>query len=224
MLKTALDAALSDQEWRGFLQANDFGQVIATGRQRDLPVVTPTHFLFDGEGTVELHVHHLNPLLQAISERKTVMLSVVGADAYIPTAWNAEAGADPLWSPPTSYYAAVQACGEASIVGDAWELAGLLNRQLRHFQPEGGYHPVEPGANAFGRLLPYIRGVRIHIAVVEAKFKFGGNRTPAHRHRVANLLATRATRHDAEARLHVLRRIGGTVQPAAPKPERKPNQ
>src|SRR6185312_13139248 len=36
--------ASSGSEWREWLSAHDFGQLIAGGRGRDLPVVTPAHF------------------------------------------------------------------------------------------------------------------------------------------------------------------------------------
>jgi len=34
-----------------------FGQLIAPGLARDLPVVVPTHFCYDGADTIELHLH-----------------------------------------------------------------------------------------------------------------------------------------------------------------------
>jgi len=43
------DAAVDDSEWRAWLlDGNDFGELIAPGRDRDLPVVVPTHFVYDG--------------------------------------------------------------------------------------------------------------------------------------------------------------------------------
>jgi transcriptional regulator len=48
-----VDAPLDDAEWRDRLRAgHDFGQLIAPGRDRDLPVVVPTHFHCDGDRTV----------------------------------------------------------------------------------------------------------------------------------------------------------------------------
>lgn len=82
---------------------------------------------------------------------------------------------------PTSYYAAVQAVGRAAIVADPAEPAALLTRQMGQMQPEGGHAPVAPGPTPFGRMLSGIRGLRLEIEEVRAKFKFGGNRTAAHR-------------------------------------------
>jgi transcriptional regulator len=45
MLKTSFDAALNDREWQESLKRVQIGQVIASGRGREIPVITPTHFL-----------------------------------------------------------------------------------------------------------------------------------------------------------------------------------
>jgi transcriptional regulator len=205
MLRSASDAALSEREWREYLQTDDFGQIVAqesSGRA----VVTPSHFIFDGQETIELHVHRLNPIVAALEESRRAVLSVTGAHVYIPTYWNGDIGDDPEWSAPTSYYAAVQVSGPAEVVHDANEVASLLNRQLAHFQPEGGYRPVEPGTSPFGRMLVAIRGIRLRVETVEVKFKFGGNRTPEHRLQMAERLANRNGPRDSEALAHLLRR------------------
>ncbi len=56
------------------------------------------------------------------------------------------------------------------------------------------------------RLLPGIRGLELTIREVRAKFKYGGNKSPEVRARVARRLAERDGRHDAAARSHVLDR------------------
>ncbi len=209
MLRTAVDDALSDHEWQELLLSHDFGQLIATGASGAL-VVTPSHFLFDGEHTVELHVHRANPILPALRVARTATLAVVAAHAYIPTQWNADDGQDPMWAAPTSYYAAVQVRGAVEIVDDFHTLADLLRRQMAHFQPEGGHSAIEAGPNPFGRMLVAIRGIRLHVEAVEAKFKFGGNRTREHRLRIAQRLAERGHPRDFEAREHLLRRTGSS--------------
>ena len=50
MLTKPVDDLIDATEWRGFLRANDFGQVVAPGRDLAMPVVTPLHFAFlDGD-------------------------------------------------------------------------------------------------------------------------------------------------------------------------------
>ena len=49
MLIRQHDAALDDDEWRTFLSEHDFGQFIASGRGREVPIIVPTHFVYDGD-------------------------------------------------------------------------------------------------------------------------------------------------------------------------------
>src|SRR5438093_44605 len=197
------DAALDDAEWHDFLATHDFGELIVPGAPtRDLPIVVPTHFLYDGDHTVYLHLARPNPVWEAIAERPRALLSVFGAYAYIPGHWNQDE-----YGVPTSYYAAVQLACDVATVDDDAGIAAILERQLGHFQPEGLHAPVEPGDNRYGKLLGSIRGLRLTVTDVRAKFKFGTNRTPPHRDAVAAKLAERATPLDREARAHTLRRL-----------------
>ena len=197
------DAAIDDAEWHDFLATHDFGELIVPGAPtRDLPIVVPTHFLYDGDHTVYLHLARPNPVWEAIAERPRALLSVFGAYAYIPGHWNQDE-----YGVPTSYYAAVQLACDVATVDDDAGIAAILERQLGHFQPEGLHAPVEPGDNRYGKLLGSIRGLRLTVTDVRAKFKFGSNRTPQHREAVAAKLAERATPLDREARAHTLRRL-----------------
>src|SRR6266567_1098005 len=93
---------------------------------------------------------------------------------------------------PTSYYAAVQLACDVEPIDDDAALAKILERQLGHFQPEGKHAPVEPGENRYARQFGAIRGLRLTVTDVRAKFKFGGNRTEQHREAVAQKLDERA--------------------------------
>jgi len=196
------DAALTDAEWRAFLADHDFGELIVPGAGRDLPVVVPTHFIYDGDKTVLLHLAQPNPVWEALAERPRALLSVFGAYTYIPGHWNQDE-----YGVPTSYYAAVQLACDAEVLDDPAQIAAILERQLAHFQPEGKHAPVEPGENRYGKLLGSIRGIRLSVTDVRAKFKFGANRTVEHRKVVAAKLAERGRPLDIEARANVMRRI-----------------
>ena len=195
------DAALSDDEWHAFLADHDFGELIVPGRERDLPIVVPTHFIYDGDRTVLLHLATPNPVWDALTERPRALLSVFGAYAYVAGHWNQDE-----YGVPTSYYAAVQLACDAEVIDDPAGIAAILERQLAHFQPEGKHAPVEPGDNRYGRLLGSIRGIRLSVTDVRAKFKFGGNRPLEHRQAVAAKLAERGRPRDLEARAQLLRR------------------
>lgn len=203
MLIRPHDAPLTDDEWKAFLREHDFGELIAPGADRDLPVVVPTHFIYDGATTVLLHLAKPNPVWEALAERPRALLSVFGAYTYVPGHWNQDE-----YGVPTSYYAAVQLACDVEVVDDPAGIAAILTRQLAHFQPEGKHAPVEAGENAYARLFPAIRGIRLSVTDVRAKFKFGGNRTEQHRRVVADKLAERGRPLDIEARANLLRRLG----------------
>jgi len=86
------DAPLDDEEWRSWLLRHDFGQLIAPGDGRDLPIVVPTHFLYDGSTSVRLHLAKPNPVWAALSERSRALLTVVDDYTYVPSAWQAAPG------------------------------------------------------------------------------------------------------------------------------------
>ncbi|HEY3218928.1 MAG TPA: FMN-binding negative transcriptional regulator [Candidatus Limnocylindria bacterium] len=211
MLIKRHDAPLDDAEWRAFLKEHDFGELIAPGRDRDLPVVVPTHFLWDGDREVVLHLAAPNPVWDALAERPRALLSVFGAYTFIPGHWNQDE-----YGVPTSYYAAVQLACDAEVIDDPAAVAAILERQLAHFQPEGKHAPVEPGANRYGALLPGIRGIRLSVTDVRAKLKFGANRSIEHREVVAEKLRERGGVLDLEAREHVLDRIARATRGGRP--------
>lgn len=205
MLIKKHDAAISEDEWKTFLASRDFGELIASGHGRDVPIVVPTHFIYDGDRTIRLHLAVPNPVWEALAENPLALVSVYGDYSYIPTQWNANPGEPVEYGVPTSYYAAVQAIVRTRTVDDPEELAGILRSQLAHFQPEGGHAPVEPG-NAYGKYFGAIRGVVCTIEDVRAKFKYGGNKTVEHRLRIADRLRERGRGYDAAARAQLLRR------------------
>jgi transcriptional regulator len=207
MLSKPHDDLLDGEEWRAFLRENGFGQVVAPGRGLELPVVTPLHFALGRDDAAVFHLQRANPLLQALRDNPVCLLTVIGSYVYIPSDWNAAPEQDMRWGVPTSYYATVQATCSAEIVDDADGIAYILNQLMRRYEAPGSLHErVEQGDSPYGKLLGAITGVRLNITRVRGKFKFGGNRDSAHRHRVAERLAKRNGPMDASARAHLLRR------------------
>lgn len=204
MLVHPWDAAASDSEWRAFVVAQGFGHLVAAGRGRDVPVVVPTQFLLVDE-EVLLHLARPNPVWAALAENPRVVLSVAGDWAYVPAAWKAIGDEDPALGIPTTYYAAAQLTCTASIVDDDPGKLAILRAQLGAVEPSSGV--ADPSAHE--RHLSGIRGLRLAIDGVTAKFKYGGNVDAAHRRAVADRLSSRGGPGDAAAREHVLRRLGG---------------
>jgi transcriptional regulator len=201
------DAPLDDAEWRDWLLRHDFGQLIAPGGpERELPVVVPTHFLYDGDRTVRLHLAKPNPVWTPLAERPRALLTVVDDYTYVPSGWGAAPGTPPELGVPTSYYATVQMSCDARVVDDRDEEAEILRAQLRHFEPAGGYLEPNPAHEHYRRRLPGIRGLVLTVTGVRAKFKYGGNKEPEHRELLAERLARRDGPADAVAREHLLRR------------------
>ena len=201
MLIHPWDAAVDDDEWRNWLQPRDFGLLVAAGRDRTVPVVVPTHFVYDGAETVLLHLARPNPVWRAVEENPHVVLTVTDDVAYIPSAWKELGDDEPGHGIPTSYYAAVAlTCTAEVLTGDA--LLDLLRVQLGHFEP--GSAVADPSVHL--RKLSGIRGLRLSVDAVAAKFKYGGNADDPHRARVAAELAQRGRDGDAAAAEHLRRR------------------
>jgi transcriptional regulator len=191
------DAASDDDEWRAWLGTQQVGTLIAPGRGRAVPVVVPTHFIWDGS-EVLLHLARPNPALRAVEEDPTVVFSVHGDWAYVPSAWKAVGAEDPTLGVPTSYYAAVTLVCEATVL-EGEQLLEVLRAQLGAFEP--GSAVADPVVHE--RRLPGIRGLRLAVRSAEAKFKYGGNVDAAHRSAVAAQLQARG---DEGALAQLLRR------------------
>jgi transcriptional regulator len=196
-----VDGAIDD-EWRAFVGTGPrFGELIASGAGRPVPVAVPTHFAFDGECTVRLHLARPNPVWEALEENPMAMVSVIGDVAFIPSSWNGGI--------PTSYYGAVQLIGRTTVLDDPSEVAEILRLQLGVYQPEGDHEPVDADHPLYARSLSAIRGIRLDVEEVRAKFKYGGNKPPEVRQDIARRLAERDAPGDAAARRRLLDRLEG---------------
>jgi transcriptional regulator len=200
------DAPLGEDELWAFVRAQGFGHLIVPG-QRELPVVVPTQFVLDDTANdrpdVLLHLARPNPVWAALEERSTVLLSIAGDWAYVPSAWKAVGEEDPALGIPTTYYAAAQLVAEATVVDDEDGKLAILRAQLATLEPEIAHADPE----VHRRRLSGIRGIRLRVREVTGKFKYGGNVDVAHRQAVAAHLAERNGPGDAAAIKHLLRRL-----------------
>ena len=195
------------EEWQGVLATADFGQLVTAGHVDGYPVVVPTHFVYDGDATVLLHLARPNPVWRALEADPRVVLALAADWAYVEAAWNADPGTDPDVGVPTSYYTGVQLLCRADVVDDPVEKAAILATQLTHFEPPGSTRVTpSPDVESDRRKLPGIRGLRLHVEAVRAKLKYGGNKTPEHRSDIAERLTARDAPGDRAARDHLLRR------------------
>ena len=192
----------SEEEWRSYLAGHGFGELVAGGRDRDVPVVVPTQFVLSGD-EILVHFVRQNPIWEAVAENPTVLLSVSGDWAFVPSAWKATGDEDPLLGIPTTYYTSVQMTGTAELIDDLEGVAEVLRTQLASLQP--GVDVADPGEH--GYRLRVISAMRIRVSDVRAKFKYGGNVDEAHRLAVAGLLERRDGPGDAAAAAHLRRRL-----------------
>jgi transcriptional regulator len=108
---------------------------------------------------------------------------------------------------PTSYYTTVQFVCHPTVVDDPQGKAKILTAQLADLQPEGGHAAVAPGTAPYGRMLPGIRGVRLEVLQVDAKFKYDDHNPVEHRERVIGHLRQRGHELDAGAAAQQRRRL-----------------
>ncbi|MER5756470.1 FMN-binding negative transcriptional regulator [Streptomyces sp. NPDC002088] len=210
MLIHPWDAPRDDTEWQGWLAAHDFGQLAVNGLPGEPPHIQPLHFAYDPERAEAVtHLARPNPLWAALEANPDVVLSVVDDYVFVPGPWQAPPDGPSEHGTPTSFYAAVQLRCTAHVVDDAAHKAELLNRQLGHFQPEGGSARATVGEAPYGRLLSGIRGLRLEVTGVRAKFKYAGKKPGEVQDRIATELAARGGPGDATAREHLLRRRAG---------------
>jgi transcriptional regulator len=207
MLIHPWDAPREDAEWQQWLSVHDFGQLAVNGPPGEPPFVQPLHFAYDPDaGEAVTHLARPNPLWSALQANPTVTLSVVDDHVFVPGPWQAPPGAPAEHGTPTSFYTAVQLSCTAHIVDEPAAKADLLHRQLGHFQPEGGSARPTVGEEPYGRMLSGIRGIRLEVTAVRAKFKYAAHRPPETQDRIATGLAARNGPGDAAALTHLLRR------------------
>lgn len=196
MLVHPHDRPADPDAWRGFVDAQGFGHLVCPGSDRDLPVVVPTQYVRDGD-TIRLHLARPNPALEALAENPRCLLSVAGDWAYIPGAWKVPPDGDGARGIPTTYYAAVQLSLRAAVLEGPADIAEGLQLQT------AGEKLVDPSEHP--RHLAAIRGLRLDITDVKAKFKFGGNLPVDARARIVAHLEKRRGPGDLAAAAHARR-------------------
>jgi transcriptional regulator len=208
MLIHPWDASLNTAEWQEWLASGDRFGVLAVNNvdSAEAPVLVPTHFTV---ATDELLVHlaRPNPIWPHLEAATEVRLAVIGDYAYIPTYWRAKAGGPDEDGVPTSYYATVQFVCTPTIVDDPEGKVDILTAQLGDFQPEGGYATVAVGEAPYGRMLSGIRGLRLAVKRVDAKFKYDDHNPVDHRERVTANLEQRNHALDTGAATQQQRRL-----------------
>lgn len=208
MLIHPWDAALDTAEWQDWLAGTDRFGILAVNNldPAQAPLLIPTHFRRAGDELL-LHLARPNPIWPHIQAATEVRLAVVGDYAYIPTYWRAKAGGPDEDGVATSYYSAVQFVCRPTVVDDPEDKARIIAAQLHDLQPEGGHADVAVGQDPYGRMLSGVRGVRLAVLRVDAKFKYDDSNPVEHRERVVGYLEERGSGLDAGAAAQQRRRL-----------------
>jgi transcriptional regulator len=209
MLIHPWDAAIDAAEWRDWLDATErFGTLAVNNLDpAKAPVVLPIHFSLTAAGDeLLIHLARPNPVWPHLEAAAEVRMTVIGDYAYVPSYWRANADQPDENGVPTSYYAAVQLLCRPTVVDDPHGKAEILTAQLADFQPEGGHATVAVDAPPYARMLPGIRGARLAVLRVEAKFKYDDHKPVEHRERATNRLEQRGHGLDARAAAQQRRR------------------
>ncbi len=208
MLIHPWDAALDDAEWQEWLASHEHWGVLAVNNLDPgrAPIALPLHFAVAGN-VLLMHLARPNPVWPHLEAALEVRLSVHGDHAFIPTYWRAKAGGPEEDGVPTSYYTAIQFVCRPTLVDDAEGKVEILTAQLAAFQPEGRHATVAVDEPPYGRLLAGVRGVRLDVLGVEAKFKYDDANSIEHRERVIGHLEERNRGLDAGAASQQRRRL-----------------
>jgi transcriptional regulator len=208
MLIHPWDATLGEAEWKEWLaNTGRFGLLVVNNADpAEAPFAQPTHFTIAGDELV-FHLARPNPIWRHLETAGEVRLVMIGDYAYIPSYWRAKAGGPDEDGVPTSYYTSVQFVGRPTVIDDPHGKVEILETQFSDIQPEGNHASVAVDEEPYGPMLSGIRGVRLSIVRVDAKFKYDDHNPIDHRERVIGSLEERGTGLDRGAATQQRRRL-----------------
>jgi transcriptional regulator len=208
MLVHPWDSPVHAAEWQEWLATTDrFGVLVVNNTDpQHAPVVVPTHFTLAGP-EILMHLARPNPVWPHLEAAAEVRVVMTGDYAYVPGYWRAASGVPPEDGVPTSYYTAVQFVCRPTVVDDPAGKAEILTAQLEDLQPEGRHAVVAADDGPYARMLPGIRGIRLAVERVEAKFKYDDQKPVEHRERVSAELDERGHGLDPAAARQQRRRL-----------------
>ncbi len=186
MLIHPWDAALDTAEWQTWLASTDRFGVLAVNNidSAQAPVLVPTHFTVAAD-ELFIHLARPNPVWQHLEAATEVRVAVIGDYAT-----SRRIGAPRPVAPPmrtgcpraTTPRCNSSAAQRLSTIRRARPTS--CRRSSMTSSPRGRHAEVAVGEDPYGRMLPGIRGVRLAVQRVEAKFKYDDANPVEHRERV----------------------------------------
>ena len=172
--------AMNERKMKEFVLEHGFGLLLS--QHSGEPWATHLPFLFDDEkGVLYGHVARANEQWQEI-DGQNVIAVFSGAHSYISPSWYEMGQSVPTWN-----YVAVHVYGTCHVMNDSVELAAVLERMVRFYEPNS---PVaeESSELYFRRMMQAIVGIRIDISRMEGSAKLSQNKPVEVRDRVVEQL------------------------------------
>jgi transcriptional regulator len=208
MLVHPWDGPVDAAEWQEWVAATDrFGVLVVNNADpAQAPLVVPTHFTLAGP-EILMHLARPNPVWPHLEAAAEVRVVLTDDYAYVPGHWRAAPDVPAADGVPTSYYSSVQFVCGPTVVDDPAGKVEILTAQLGDLQPEGGHAVVAADHGPYARMLPGIRGLRLAVHRVEAKFKYDDQKPVGLRERVSRALDDRGHGLDPAAARQQRRRL-----------------
>lgn len=171
--------AMSESEMMEFVERNSFGLLVSQTDGEPLA----THLPMQPDWTAAppalyTHLARANPQWRSL-DGQTVLAVFSGPHAYISPSWYGIPESVPTWD-----YVAVHVYGTCRMLADDAELAGMLERTVRFYEPEStvAHDTDEP---YFRSMMRGVVGFRIDVVRMEGAKKLGQNKPPEAQARVA---------------------------------------
>ena len=176
-----------------FVRAQELGRLVTVASD-GTPHLGLYPFTYDG-AAFEMHLVRSDEQMTDLAVHARCMFEVDEVLGTIPSYW-----VDPENAiMATAYHRTVMFDCEATVSGDADELAAQQMRLLARYQPEGGFRPVTADDPMYRGAIHHIAAVRLQVRACRAKFKLAQNRPPHVRARIAEALRKRGRPSDERA-------------------------
>lgn len=172
--------------------------VLAFAGEDGWPKAVPLNFVYT-EGKVYFHGSKKGEKMSGLAQDARSEFVVYEAHAFIPSYFT-----DPyLACPATQFFRSVRMRGSVEQVEDPAEKARALAALLASMQPEGGHAPIDHEDPKYVSSLRGVAVLRLDIAEMTGKFKFGQNLSDARRDKVVEGLRERNCPGDEETIGHM---------------------
>lgn len=176
-----------------FVRAQELGRLVTVNTD-GTPHLGLYPFTYDGVA-FEVHLVRRDEQIADLQARSRCLFEVDEVLGTIPSYW-----VDPDNAiMATAYHRTVIFECDATVSGDAGELAAQQMRLLARYQPEGGFRPVTPDDPMYRGAIEHIAAVRLDVRACRAKFKLAQNRPANVRARIVEALRKRGRPGDERA-------------------------